>query len=387
MRERPQLPSVTPAGTTATSSSICSTAPQSLHEPVTLIARLCLEAVLYASAPPRQPSETGRPALKGPRRSSLKTLPDQADAPWTVAAVAWYDGATRTVKLTSEPAVWYRSRKPAPTIRWVLVRDPQGTIAPQVLLCTDPTHILQWFVLRWSASGGEVTLQEARTHLGMEAQHQWSDLAIARTTPILLGLFSWITLATRAGSGASIATLRLTTSAMSKAHEWTKLESPCRDLGVRPSLKGWGRRLAKPQRQSGALTADVPAVIHLTAIQPRKRGRGFETPEQTSERARFDAALVAVLSDAGLRRSGASSLTWGDVQRWDDGSGRITVIRSKTDVEPQGATAAITPAAMKALDAIRPAGVGGGERVFGLMEWPRILLPHWPDNDVDESRR
>ena len=63
-------------------------------------------------------------------------------------------------------------------------------------------------------------------------------------------------LAARAGSGASIATVRLATSAISKAHEWAKLESPCRDLGVRASLKGWGRRLAKPQRQAGALTAD-----------------------------------------------------------------------------------------------------------------------------------
>ena len=79
-------------------------------------------------------------------------------------------------------------------------------------------------------------------------------------------------------------------------------------------------------------------------------------------------ALVAVLSDAGLRRSEAAALTWGDVQRWDDGSGRITVIRSKTDVEAQGAVVAITPAAMAALSAIRPAGVGGNERVFGLSE-------------------
>ena len=79
-------------------------------------------------------------------------------------------------------------------------------------------------------------------------------------------------------------------------------------------------------------------------------------------------ALVAALSDAGLRRSEAAALTWGDVQRWDDGSGRITVIRSKTDVETQGALVAITPAAMQALDAIRPAGVGGEVRVFGLSE-------------------
>ena len=77
-------------------------------------------------------------------------------------------------------------------------------------------------------------------------------------------------------------------------------------------------------------------------------------------------ALVAILSGAGLRRSEASSLIWGDVQRRDDGSGRITVIRSKTDAEAQGAVVAVTPAAMRVLDAIRPPGVGGGVRVFGL---------------------
>ena len=40
-----------------------------------------------------------------------------------------------------------------------------------------------------------VTFQEARAHLGVETQRQWSNLAIARTTPVLVGLFSWITLA------------------------------------------------------------------------------------------------------------------------------------------------------------------------------------------------
>ena len=107
-------------------------------------------------------------------------------------------------------------------------------------------------------------------------------------------------MAARAGAGASIATLRLAASAISKAHEWAKLESPCQDPGVRASLKGWGRRLSKPQRQSGALTADVLAVIRLTAVQPRKRGRGIETPVQAAERAKIDLALVAILSDAGL---------------------------------------------------------------------------------------
>ena len=100
----------------------------------------------------------------------------------------------------------------------------------------------------------------------------------------------------------------------------------------------------------------------------RDSGRGIETPEQAAERAKFDLALVAVLSDAGLRRSEAAALTWGDIVRWEDGSGRITVVRSKTDAEAQGALVAITPVAMAALSAIRPVGVGGEVRVFGLSE-------------------
>ena len=169
---------------------------QSLREPVTLIARLRLDAALYAPAPAPQPGQNGRPPLKGARRPALKTILDQPQATGASVAVAWYNGTTRTVELTSQTAVWYRSGKPPVLIRWVLIRDPQGSFATQALLCTDPaadpTQILEWFVLRWQL---EVTFQEVRTHLGVETQRQWSDLAIARTTPVLLGIFSWITLA------------------------------------------------------------------------------------------------------------------------------------------------------------------------------------------------
>ena len=121
---------------------------QSLREPVTLIARLRLDAALYAPAPARQPGQNGRPArqpgqngrpaLKGPRRPPLKTLLDHANLTWASASVAWYDGTTRTVELTSQTAVWYRSGKPPILIRWVLIRDHQGTFNPQALLCTNP---------------------------------------------------------------------------------------------------------------------------------------------------------------------------------------------------------------------------------------------------------
>ena len=84
---------------------------------------------------------------------------------------------------------------PVVPIRWVLVRDPLRRFEPQALLCTGLAcaleQILRWFVQRWQI---EVTLQETSAHLGVEIQRQWSDLAIARTTPCLLGLFSIVTL-------------------------------------------------------------------------------------------------------------------------------------------------------------------------------------------------
>jgi len=78
---------------------------------------------------------------------------------------------------------------------WVLIRDPEGRFKPQALLCldldADPEQIVRWFVMRWQL---EVTFQESRRHLGFETQRQWSELAIRRTTPALLGLFSLVTL-------------------------------------------------------------------------------------------------------------------------------------------------------------------------------------------------
>ena len=85
----------------------------------------------------------------------LKPL-DLPTVSWVEVSVAWYNGATRTVELTSQTAVWYRSGKPPVPLRWVLVRDPQGEFATQALLCTDLAvgEILEWFVLRWPGCSG-----------------------------------------------------------------------------------------------------------------------------------------------------------------------------------------------------------------------------------------
>src|SRR5918998_1996816 len=87
-----------------------------------------------------------------------------------------------------------------------MVCDPAGTLRMEAFFCTDleatPVAILHWVVMRWSV---EVTFEEARAHLGLETQRQWSDQAIARTTPVLLALFSLVTvLALRLSEGRKI---------------------------------------------------------------------------------------------------------------------------------------------------------------------------------------
>jgi hypothetical protein len=105
-------------------------------------------------------------------------------------AVASGSRTNRLVEISTGTALWYRGGVPPVPIRWLLVRDPTGELEPQAFLATDlnarPGDILAWFVSRWQV---EVTFAEVRAHLGVETQRQWSDTAILRTTPVLLGLF------------------------------------------------------------------------------------------------------------------------------------------------------------------------------------------------------
>jgi hypothetical protein len=168
---------------------------QRLVEPVTVVTRLRLDAALYDPAPPRRCGQAGRPRKKGARQPTLATRLDDPTTVWMEMIVAWYGCTSKMVRLASGTAVWYHSGLPPVMLRWVLITDPAGQFAPQALLSTDVTvstnQIVEWFVLRWQL---EVTFEEARAHLGIETQRQWSELAILRTTPGLLGLFSLVTL-------------------------------------------------------------------------------------------------------------------------------------------------------------------------------------------------
>ena len=163
---------------------------------ICLIVRFRLDAALYEPAPKRRPGQRGRTRLKGKRLPTLEHIAQDRQTKWQRVTIPdWYGERQRQVEFVSDTAVWYHGGQPPLPIRWVLIRDPRGKFRTQALLCTDinidPIQIIKWFVLRWQL---EVTLHEAREHLGMETQRQWSDLAILRTTPALLALFSLVTL-------------------------------------------------------------------------------------------------------------------------------------------------------------------------------------------------
>jgi hypothetical protein len=161
-----------------------------------MITRFRLDAALYEPAPSRRPHQKGRPREKGARLPTLVQVAANAKTVWQHVTVhQWYGEGRRKIDIVSRTAVWRHSGQPVVPIRWVLIRDPKGKFKTQALLCTDltvkPMQIVKWFVMRWQL---EVTFREVREHLGVETQRQWSDQAILRTTPALLGLFSLVAL-------------------------------------------------------------------------------------------------------------------------------------------------------------------------------------------------
>ena len=179
-------------------------------------------------------------------------------------------------------------------------------------------------------------------------------------------------LAELAEAGKSVATLRLTKSALAAGHRSTGHPDPTDNEGVRKVMAGIARVNGRPQRQAKPLTETALAAVKATAGIPRRhQGRAgrAENAWDARRRGQVDVALLSVLRDGLLRRSEASALRWGDVEIQEDGAARIHVRRSKTDPEAEGAVLYIGPDAAAALVAIMPEGfavVDPLTPVFGL---------------------
>jgi hypothetical protein len=162
---------------------------------VCLVTRLKMNARIYDFPAADEPGKRGRKKTKGARLYSFKAMMELPDLPWKEIVIKGYGQKPKRLKYISCISLWGADGFEPVPIRWVLLTDPEGELDPIPLMSTDltmlPETIITLFIKRWNL---EVTFEEVREHLGVETQRQWSDKAIARTTPILMGLYTIICL-------------------------------------------------------------------------------------------------------------------------------------------------------------------------------------------------
>ena len=162
-----------------------------------MIARMKMNARLFDLPPKNYPKNKRGPIPPvGERIQSMSNRLIDKNTAWkSVTFSEWYGNRDKKMLLTSGIAIWRKSNELLVKIKWVLLKDPDDKLEPVLLACTDfeieDKDIVRFFVRRWRV---EVTFAEVRRHLGVETQRQWSDLAIDRTTPCLMALFSIICL-------------------------------------------------------------------------------------------------------------------------------------------------------------------------------------------------
>ena len=177
-------------------------------------------------------------------------------------------------------------------------------------------------------------------------------------------------LASRAASGLSPASMKLDRAAIRDAHRSASRPDPTQHPGVANVARGIVRTAAvngHAPRQAAGLTSDALAAIRATARLPRRGPSGRQESEATArKRGNRDVAIASTMRDGLLRRSEAAALAWGDIELRSDGTGRLTIRRSKTDQAGEGSVQFLGKGTAAALRTIRPKDAAATAKVFGV---------------------
>ncbi len=160
-------------------------------------------------------------------------------------------------------------------------------------------------------------------------------------------------LSTLAATGLGISTVRTARAASvgrpsggcqpPDARRWSDGGRSHAGLAGVSQIAGIARRVGSSTQAAGLRTdsfARILAVVELQADPSTPRGR----------MAIRDAALLSVMRDGLLRRGETAALHWDDLTIEDDGSGRLTVQRSKSDQTGEGAVLWISPQTIEATE-------------------------------------
>jgi hypothetical protein len=239
------------------------------HDRLTLLTRFYDDAALNAK--PRLKGRYGRGMGRPPRYGMKLTSPGQtvqrAGDRLAHARVDWYGGGRRDVRLLSGVGGWQRHSQPLVPLRWVYVRDEQGTHRDEYFMSTDPAmrpeRIVSLYTARWPL---ETTFQECRAQLGLETPRQRCEKSVLRTTPMLLALYSLVVLM----YSALPATRRRTTPRELGTPWWDKQEPTFADVLADVRCELWRAVLSQiphRKRRSGMIPLRlIPPLLRTLSL-------------------------------------------------------------------------------------------------------------------------
>jgi hypothetical protein len=162
------------------------------RERLVLVSQLHPEANLFDPPPPYRGS--GRPRVKGDRRPKPREAVEAARRRRRLT-VGRYGGGTRRVSIVTGTGHWYKAGDGLVPLRWVHVRDLEGTHRDEHSYATDPAldpgEIVTRYAGRWDI---ECTFQECRAHLRSATTRGRCGRTVLRATPCLFGLYSVVAL-------------------------------------------------------------------------------------------------------------------------------------------------------------------------------------------------
>lgn len=158
---------------------------------IDLISHVHPKGALYEPAPPRLPKQRGAGRKKGPRLPGMAEWAADPASPWTELVFDQF-GLHATLQVKTRQALYYKAGGQR-LLSIVLTRDTIGKRPMQMFYCTrldwDARQILSCYANRWAI---EVTFENCKQLLGLEEPANRVPLAVERTAPMALVLYSLI---------------------------------------------------------------------------------------------------------------------------------------------------------------------------------------------------
>ena len=167
-----------------TGQSILSHLPQNVE----MIGTVHPKGALYEPAS-EEPTRRGAPRKKGKRLPTAEAWAANPDHPWTRLEFDQF-GLHGTFETKTRTGLYYTAGKQR-LLKFVLTRDIVGQRPSRIFYCTNLNlnveQILSTYAHRWSI---ELTHHDAKQHLGFEDPANRVPLAVQRTAPMAMFLYS-----------------------------------------------------------------------------------------------------------------------------------------------------------------------------------------------------